>query len=149
MRARRRGEECRKRKSTRRPLKSQGDGIRGISRASEHKIRRVPPLGLFCLVIVRSVEMNYTCDPIKAPSASAGAERAQQVSTHAEGVIHLAEGGQWMMMARRERARWRASERAAILHSLVPPNEGSGLLLTTEQWKDGREEEGCGRWAWA
>ena len=93
MRARRRGEECRKRKSTSRPLKSQGDGIRGISRASEHKIRRVPPLGLFCLVIVvRSVEMNYTCDPIKAPSASVGAERAQQVSTHAEGVIHLAEG---------------------------------------------------------
>ena len=93
MRARRRGEECRKRKSTSRPLKSQGDGIHGIPRASEHKIRRVPPLGLFCLVIVvRSVEMNYTCDPIKAPSASVGAERAQQVSTHAEGVIHLAEG---------------------------------------------------------
>ena len=92
MRARRRGEECRKRKSPRRPLESQGDGIHGISRASEHKIRRAPPLGLFCLVIVRSVEMNYTCDPIKAPSASAGAERAQQVSTHAEGVIHLAEG---------------------------------------------------------
>ena len=78
-----------------RPLKSQGDGIRGIPRASEHTIRRarVPPLGLFRLVIVRSVEMNYTCDPIKAPSAaSAGAVRAQQVSTHAEGVIHLAEG---------------------------------------------------------
>ena len=48
-----------------------------------------------------------------------------------------------MMMARRERESEmeRASERAAILHSLVPPNEGSGLLLTTEQWKDGR-----GRW---
>ena len=50
---------------------------------------------------------------------------------------------------KRESEMERASEPAAILHSLVPPNEGSGLLLTTEQWKDGREEEGCGRWAWA
>ena len=51
---------------------------------------------------------------------------------------------------KRESEMERASEPAAILHSLVPPNEGSGLLLTTLQWKDRREEEEGGeRWAWA
>ena len=48
-----------------------------------------PPLKPFCLVIVCSVEMNYTCDPINAPSVRRVRARAQQVSTHAEeGVIH-------------------------------------------------------------
>ena len=45
--------------------------------------------------------------------------------------------------------------RTAILHSLVPPNEGSELLLTTEEWSgvewSGRieavGERGGGRWA--
>ena len=37
---------------------------------------------------------------------------------------------------KRESEMERASERAAILHSLVPPNEGSGLLLTTEGRRD-------------
>ena len=42
-------------------------------------------------------------------------------------------------MARRDEER---RERAAILHSLVPPNEGSELLLTVTTEREGGREEG-------
>ena len=84
--ARRREEKCRKWKSTCRPH-TRCWNLWNLQ-SERTKYAAAAPLKPLRLVIVCSVEMNYTCDPIKAPSASAGAEYAQQVSTHVEGVIH-------------------------------------------------------------